>query len=182
MPEIEGIKPEGDGAGAPRKWNRDEVVPIICAKLSEGGTPLNVILAEFDPPIHPDTVLMWRKSDAVIGRQIDIAFETGSDRMAMDWLGTAEGKKPGKGGRSSGNVKRDRMICNAIDRLLTKWDRRYNPSVMLANDPVHPVTNAKPRKPTGMTEQQLIEVAARGIKGLAEEGQQAAAASENKDG
>jgi hypothetical protein len=137
------------------------MVDHIVTELEKGGVPLNVILRAMNPPLSRLTLYDWRKKDALIGQRLDEAFETGGDRMAMQWLATAEGKKAAEGGRSTGNVKRDRLVTNALEKLLRVWDTRYQPKTVLANDPVNPVTNAKP---SGLTDDQLLTIAAQGVR------------------
>lgn len=133
----------------------------IVAELEKGGVPLNVILRAMDPPLSRWTLNEWRKADALIGRRIDDAFETGSDAFAVRMRKTAQGKKPEQGGDSTGSVDRDKLVLWLDEKLLARWNTRYQAKTVLANDPVNPVTSAKP---TGLTDEQLLTIAAQGVR------------------
>lgn len=152
-------------AHKPRTPHEDDakaaMVDHIVAELEKGGVPLNVILREMDPPLSRWTLKEWRKADALIGRRIDDAFETGGDAFAVRMRKTAQGKKPAQGGDSTGSVDRDKLVLWLDEKLLARWDTRYQAKTVLANDPVNPVTSVKP---TGLTDEQLLTIAAQGVR------------------
>ena len=137
------------------------LVDHIVAELEQGGVPLNVILRAMDPPLPRHTLNDWRKADALIGQRIDQAFETGSDAFAVRMRKTAQGKLPGEGGDSTGSIERDKLVLWLDHKLLSVWNTRYQAKTVLSNDPVNPVTNAKP---SGLTEEQLLTIAAQGVR------------------
>lgn len=145
--------------GQPRKWDRDVVVPHICKLIGQGGTTMNIILAELDPPMDRHTLKNWRRDDPAIARAIDDAFELGIDRIAMKLLPTMRGKTEAEGGMSTGKVDRDNLIMKHTQWMLERLDNRYNRAVKLANDPANPLTPTK--APVDMTEAELLEIASR---------------------
>ena len=67
---------------APRKHDRDKLVPAICARLADG-EPLAVIRRDLGIPAR--TVNQWREDDAEIAAQFDQARESwqGHARVAV---------------------------------------------------------------------------------------------------
>lgn len=153
-------------AHKPRTPHEDDakaaMVDHIVAELEKGGVPLNVILRAMDPPLSRWTLSEWRKADALIGRRVDDAFETGSDAFAVRMRKTAQGKKPAQGGDSTGSVDRDKLVLWLDEKLLARWNTRYQAKTVLANDPTNPVTN--PNKPAQLTEEQLLTIASQGVR------------------
>lgn len=103
---------------APRKHDRDKLVPAICARLADG-EPLAVIRRDLGIPAR--TVNQWREDDAEIAAQFDQARDDGWDAIAHRTRATARGK-----GESTKDVQRDKLIIENDHKLLAKWDpRRY---------------------------------------------------------
>ncbi len=137
------------------------MVDHIVAELEKGILSQNQILRAMDPPLSRFTLLDWRKADAVIGQRIDEAFEIGSDNMATRMRLTAQGKTAEQGGDSTGVVERDKLILWWDEKLIARRNSRYAAKTVLSNDPVNPVTNAKP---AALTEEQLLTIAAQGVR------------------
>lgn len=107
-----------DMLGAPRKYDRDEMVPAICARLATG-EPLAVICRDLGVPVR--TVNDWRAQDGAIAAQFDEARDLGFDAIAWKSREIARGR-----GDSTGDVQRDKLIIDTDHKLLAKWDpRRY---------------------------------------------------------
>lgn len=138
------------------------VIDHIVEQLSEGLLSLRQILARMDPPMAHQTILDWRKADALIGQRIDDAFELGSDNHANRMRLTAQGKKPEEGGDSTGSVDRDKLVLWWDEKFIARRNTRYQAKTVLANDPTNPVTN--PNKPAQLTEEQLLTIASQGVR------------------
>lgn len=124
-------------SGAPRKYDRETVVPEICAHLAKG-EPMEPLLRELG--ISRRTVNGWRKDDPEIAAQFDEARDEGYDVIARRTRATARGKGEEAGGDSTGDVQRDKLIIDTDLKLLAKWDpRRYGEKTILAGDPDNPV-------------------------------------------
>lgn len=123
--------------GAPRKHDRDALVPTICARLATG-EPHTVILRDLGLKVR--TVNDWRAQDKDIAAQFDEARELGYDAIAQRSRLTARGKSEADGGDSTGDVQRDKLIIDTDHKLLAKWDpRRYGDKVQHSNDPDNPL-------------------------------------------
>lgn len=160
--------------GAEQKYDRNALVPVICAGLLEG-KPMAVVLRNLvcadgvwrlgtleDTAFNPvpvRTVNQWREDDVEIANAFDEAFDAGKDTIAWRMRMTARGKKEAQGGDSSGDVERDRLIIYTDEKLLAKWDSRYGNRLALANDPKNPLLPA-----AQLTEAQLLAIAAQGIR------------------
>jgi hypothetical protein len=149
--------------GAPQQYDRKATVKRICAGLLEG-KPMALICREIDIPVR--TVNQWRQDDEAIANQFDEAFEAGKDAIAWRMRMTARGLDKKKGGDSTGDVERDRLIIYTDEKLLAKWDARYGNRLALANDPKNPLLPP----PTQLTEAQLLAIAAQGIKDESKDG------------
>ncbi len=116
---------------APRKHDREALVPVICARLATG-EPMTVVCADLGVPVK--TVNDWRLQDKGIRAQFDTARDDGYDAIAHRARATARGKGEHGGGDSTGDVQRDKLIIDTDLKLLAKWDpRRYGDKVQLAN-------------------------------------------------
>ncbi|KZC17026.1 hypothetical protein RHOFW510R12_01465 [Rhodanobacter sp. FW510-R12] len=116
---------------APRKHDREALVPVICARLATG-EPMTVVCRDIGVPVK--TVNDWRLQDEGIREQFHAARDDGYDAIAHRTRATARGKGESKGGDSTGDVQRDKLIIDTDLKLLAKWDpRRYGDKVQLAN-------------------------------------------------
>ena len=107
---------------APRLYDRDKLVPQICARLSEG-EPLAVICRDIGIPRR--TVNQWRQDDEEIAAQFDESRDEGYDTIAWRIRGTARGIND-----STGDTQRDKLIIDTDLKLLAKWDpRRYGEKI-----------------------------------------------------
>jgi len=123
--------------GAPRKHDRNALVPIICARLATG-EPHTVILRDLGLKVR--TVNDWRAQDESIAAQFDEARDLGYDAIAQRSRLTARGKGEVDGGDSTGDVQRDKLIIDTDHKLLAKWDpRRYGDKLQHSNDPDNPL-------------------------------------------
>lgn len=130
---------------APRKFDRESIVPAICARLATG-EPHTVILRDMGLKVR--TVNDWRKADAEIAAQFDEARDLGYDAIAQRSRLTARGKGETDGGDSTGDVQRDKLIIDTDHKLLAKWDpRRYGDALKLSGDAENPIM--------GMTDEQV---------------------------
>lgn len=111
----------------PRKFDRDDLVPKICARLATG-EPLEPILREMG--LQKRTVNYWREHEEDIAKQFDEARDAGYDAIAYRLRATARGKSVNQGGDSTGDTQRDKLIIETDLKLLAKWDpRRYGDKV-----------------------------------------------------
>lgn len=109
--------------GSERKYDRDELVPLICSRLAEGD-PLTEICRDLGIPRR--TVNQWRQDDPDISAEFLEARDEGYDAIAWRSRRTIRGKKQEEGGESTGDVVRDKAIVEHDLKLLAKWDpRRY---------------------------------------------------------
>lgn len=107
---------------APRLYDRDTLVPAICARLAEG-EPLAVICRDIG--ISRRTVNQWRQDEPEIAAQFDEARDDGYDTIAYRTRETVRGR-----GESTGDVQRDKLIVDNDHKLLAKWDKnRYGDKV-----------------------------------------------------
>lgn len=143
--------------GAPRQYNRAAMVKKICTQLLTG-KPMALICRELDLPVR--TVNQWRQDDEEIANRIDEAFDAGKDAIAWRMRMTARGKTAKQGGDSTGDVDRDKLIIYTDEKLLAKWDHRYDNRLTLANDPKNPLLPP----PAQLTEAQLLAIAAQGVR------------------
>ena len=135
---------------APRKHDREALVPVICARLATG-EPMTVVCRDIGVPVK--TVNDWRLQDESIRAQFDEARELGFDAIAHDALHIADTPQLGvieklelvtnKDGSSHMVVTERRnedmlghrkLQVETRLKLLAKWDpRRYGDKVQLAN-------------------------------------------------
>jgi hypothetical protein len=153
---------------AERKYDRAKLVPLICARLSTGKEPLTVICKDLG--VNYRVVNHWREKDVDIALQFDEARDMGYDAIAADCLAIADNPEMGvettvtaTGGietRKGDMLQHRKLRIETRLKLLAKWDpRRYGDRLALANDPKHPLTDAKP---TQLTEDQLLQIAMNG--------------------
>lgn len=136
---------------APRKHDREALVPVICARLATGKEPMTVICADLGVPVK--TVNDWRLQDEGIRGQFDDARDLGYDAIAHDTLHIADTPQLGVIEKLElQKAKNGRMVMVVTERrnedmlghrklqietrlkLLAKWDpRRYGDKVQLAN-------------------------------------------------
>lgn len=117
--------------GADRKYDRDEMVPAICLRLSTGKEPMTVICRDLDIPVR--TVNQWRKDDADIALQFDEARDMGYDAIAADCLEIADdGSRDymtladGREVLDHDHISRSKLRIETRLKLLAKWDpKRY---------------------------------------------------------
>lgn len=115
---------------APRLYDRDALVPDICARLSEG-EPLAVICRDLDIPRR--TVNQWRQDDEEIAAQFDVARDLGYDAIAHECLSIADdGSRDymtladGREVPDHDHISRSKLRIDTRLKLLAKWDpRRY---------------------------------------------------------
>jgi hypothetical protein len=130
--------------GAPRKHDRDALVPIICARLATG-EPHTVILRDLGLKVR--TVNDWRAQDKDIAAQFDEARELGYDAIAADCLEIADdGSRDyttttdGREVPDHDHISRSKLRIETRLKLLAKWDpRRYGDKVQHSNDPDNPL-------------------------------------------
>lgn len=130
--------------GAKPKYDRAAFVPRICEQLLTG-KPMALICRELGIPVR--TVNQWRADDGEIAAEFDEAFDAGKDAIAWRMRMTARGRGEDRGGESSGDVDRDKLIIYTDQKLLSQWDKRYGERVTLAGDKDNPLT--------GMTDEQV---------------------------
>ena len=142
--------------GAPRKHDRDALVPIICARLATG-EPHTVILRDLGLKVR--TVNDWRAQDESIAAQFDEARELGYDAIAAQCVNIADTPQLGvieklelvtdkDGGskmvvterRNEDMLGHRKLQIETRLKLLAKWDpRRYGDKVQHSNDPDNPL-------------------------------------------
>jgi len=137
---------------AKRKFDRDSIVPAICARLATG-EPHTVILRDLGLKVR--TVNDWRKADPDIAAQFDEARELGYDAIAAecleiaddgsrDYMTTADGREV----PDHDHISRSKLRIETRLKLLAKWDpRRYGDVLKLSGDPENPLT--------GMSDEQV---------------------------
>lgn len=76
-----------DVGGRPREYDRETIVPAICAQLATG-EPMVIVCRDLDIPVR--TVNTWRQDDPEIAAQFDEARELGFDAIAADCLTIAD--------------------------------------------------------------------------------------------
>ena len=120
----------------PRKFDRDDLVPKICARLATG-EPLEPILREMG--LQKRTVNYWREHDEDIAKQFDEARDAGYDVIAASCLEIAddarndymaklaeEGDEKAVLSFNAEHVQRSKLRIETRLKLLAKWDpRRY---------------------------------------------------------
>lgn len=108
----------------PRKYDRAELVPKICARLEEG-EPLAVILRDMGIPWR--TVYDWRETDEAIAERFNEARDVGYDVIAQRIRDVAAGRhRPENVKDTFTLVNRDKLMVETDLKLLAKWDpRRY---------------------------------------------------------
>ena len=120
------------GPGHPLEFDRDTVVEVICEGLSRG-VPLEELCRGEGMPAAR-TVHDWKRADADIAAPIARAREIGADAIAQRLRLTARGFGPAQGGESTGDVARDKLICDTDLKLLAKWfPASYGDRVALTN-------------------------------------------------
>lgn len=110
-------------------FNREELVPQICARLATG-EPMTQICRSPGMP-DPTSVWLWSEADPEIAKAIARARQAGYDAIAEDALAIAEGRNPVK---VEGDVpaQRDKLRIHTRMQLLAKWDpKRYGDNVQL---------------------------------------------------
>jgi hypothetical protein len=142
--------------GAPRKHDRDALVPTICARLATG-EPHTVILRDLGLKVR--TVNDWRAQDPEIAAQFDEARELGYDAIAAQCVNIADTPQLGvieklelitdkDGGsrmvvterRNEDMLGHRKLQIETRLKLLAKWDpRRYGDKVQHSNDPDNPL-------------------------------------------
>ena len=137
---------------AKRKFDRDNIVPAICARLATG-EPHTVILRDLGLKVR--TVNDWRKADPEIAAQFDEARDLGYDAIAAecleiaddgsrDYMTTADGREV----PDHDHISRSKLRIETRLKLLAKWDpRRYGDALKLSGDPENPLT--------GMSDEQV---------------------------
>lgn len=90
----------------------------VLAELAKG-TPLAKICAT-NEPCAASTFLGWCDADPGLSERYARARESGFDALAVDALDISDGKE----GKSTGDVKRDRLAVETRLKLLAVWDRK----------------------------------------------------------
>lgn len=121
--------------GRPREYDRESLVPAICARLATG-EPLTVIC--WDMGIPRRTVNQWRQDDEEIAAQFDEARDVGYDKLA--WRTHLRSRNLNEDGTpradkdTTTRVLRDRLACEVDEKLRAKWDpRRYSERTVTEN-------------------------------------------------
>lgn len=158
--------------GAERKYDRDEWVPKICARLAEG-EPLAVICRDIGIPRR--TVNEWRLVDEAIAKQFDEARDEGFDTLAAQCLEIADNTQEGveiveKNGHREihhGDMLGHRKLrIETRLKLLAKWDpRRYGDRMALTGAGGGAIEF---RKTQDLTDDELARIAAGGSAGAAD--------------
>lgn len=122
--------------GGPRLYDRDELVPQICERLSKGEA-LAVICRDIG--ISRRTVNYWREQDKEIAERFDAARDEGFDILAAECLQIADTTQQGeeiveKNGHREvhhGDMLGHRKLrIETRLKLLSKWDpRRYGDKI-----------------------------------------------------
>lgn len=119
-------------------FNRDEIVPAICERLSKG-EPLAQICREAGMP-DASTVWDWTVEDKAIAQQITRARNDGFDAIAIHALQIADDASsdykldPATGRKvlDSEHVQRSKLRIHTRMQLLAKWDpKRYGDNVQV---------------------------------------------------
>lgn len=120
------------GPGHPLEYDRDAIVEAICEGLARG-VPLEEICRRDGMP-SARSVHDWKRAEPDIAAPIAYAREVGADAIAQRLRLTARGKGPEEGGDSTGDVARDKLICDTDLKLLAKWfPATYGDRVALTN-------------------------------------------------
>lgn len=84
---------------------------------------------------HRSTVHNWKNADPLRLKQFEDAKDDGYDSIAARGRHTARGKTVDKGGDSTGDVQRDKLIIETDHKLLRCWDpKRYGDKMDLNVD------------------------------------------------
>lgn len=103
-----------------------EIEQAIVDGLAKG-TPLTVICRKLK--IDRSTCRKWRAEDPAWTERFLTARDEGHDAIADRLRATARGFGPERGGCSSGDIARDKLIIDTDLKLLAKWDKRYTDKV-----------------------------------------------------
>jgi hypothetical protein len=113
----------------------------ICARLSQGEPLAQICRDEHMPAAR--TVRDWKARMPEFKAAVDDARDEGYDAIAYRLRATARGHAADKGGDSTDDVQRDKLIIHTDLQLLAKWDpRRYGDKLTLAGDAENPLALA----------------------------------------
>lgn len=120
--------------GAPRQFDREALVPMICKRLATG-EPLTVICRDLG--VSRRSVQLWRKDDPEIDEQMQEARDDGYDVIAADCLGIADDGSRDYSKDADGrevvdhdHIQRSKLRVDTRLKLLAKWDpRRYGDKI-----------------------------------------------------
>lgn len=111
------------GPGRPTDFS-EEMATAVCEWLSSGETLADFCRQEGTPAVR--TVSDWTQAHAQFSADFARARKDGFDAIAARARRTARGDDPDKGGDSTGDVQRDKLIIDTDMKLLAKWDhKRY---------------------------------------------------------
>lgn len=154
-----------------RLFDRDELVPEICARLATG-EPLTSICRDLG--MDRSTVRNWRHEDAEIDRLIQAARDDGYDALADECLEIADNTQEGveiveRGGKKEyhhGDMLGHRKLrIETRLKLLAKWDpKRYGDKQQ------HELSGGLTVKqsPHDLTDDELAAIATAGRTGTAD--------------
>lgn len=127
-------------AGRPSTYT-DAIAEKFLARLS-AGEPKEAICRDETMPASR-TVTDWTKAHPAFGERFLQARADGHDAIAARMRDTARGRGPDRGGDSTGDVQRDKLIIDTDFKLLSKWDSgRYGERMTLAGDKDNPLSGA----------------------------------------
>jgi hypothetical protein len=110
----------------------------ICARLSLGEPLAHICRDAYMPATR--TVRDWKARLPEFKSDVDDARDDGYDFIANRLRSTARGLAADKGGDSTQDVQRDKLIIHTDLQLLAKWDqRRYGDKLTLAGDADNPL-------------------------------------------
>ena len=116
----------------------EELFERILELHADGETIEDVCRIEGMP--KPSTFYEWLADTPALAKRFTIARRVAMDCIAAKSRRTARGKTEEQGGESSGDVQRDKLIIEQDNKLLAKWDTRYNDRLTLAGDGDSPLT------------------------------------------
>ncbi len=110
--------------------DQELVVAEVCGHLARG-EPMTVICQRDGMP-SVTTLWAWGQALPAIAEAIAAARDAGLDRLAYSAQMTAQGFGPERGGKSTKDVQRDKLIVDTDLKLLSKWaPKRYGDAVQL---------------------------------------------------
>lgn len=117
-----------------------EVIDEIINIVSDGQPLAHALRTVKGAPSKPHFVRLTARNDDIRAR-MEAARADGADAIAHRLRATARGYSADKGGESSGDVRRDKLIVETDLKLLSKWHpKQYGERVTLSGDPEAPLS------------------------------------------